>query len=140
MNHEEPDHDDGGPAGAPLRIPLVLVLRNEDGDDNMARGHADSADGQDRLTPDAVDPKHGGDREDEHDNADDAGGKQSGRCGSQSELVENRGSIVEDRVDTGPLLCEVSKDPSETGERGPYLEEHGDAGDHNALEQRLRFE
>lgn len=42
MNDKEPDHGDRRPARSCLGSPLILVLGDDDGNDDVARGHYDS--------------------------------------------------------------------------------------------------
>jgi hypothetical protein len=59
----------------------------------------------------------------EHDDADNTCRKQRGSVTSETELAEDRRSVVENGVDAGPLL-----------------EEHGDSGNDDALEHGLGLE
>jgi len=77
VNNKEPNHHDGSPTGSRLGTPLILILSDEDGNDDVAGRHADGADGQDRPPADAINPEHGRDGEDKHDDADDAGSQES---------------------------------------------------------------
>ena len=117
MDNKQPDHADGGPASGRLLVPLVDILGDDNGDDDVAGGHADGADGENRLTADAVDPEDRGDGGEEHDDADDASGEKGGGRVVKAELVEDGGGVVEDGIDARPLL-----------------EEHGDGGDDDSLE------
>lgn len=48
----------GCPSSCRLTVPLVLVPGEDDRDDEMAQGHPDGTDGQDRLASHAVDPEY----------------------------------------------------------------------------------
>lgn len=95
MDHKQPDHDDGSPSRSLLAIKVINVPRENDGNDKVAERHANCTHNENRLTTDAVDPENGGNGGDEHDDADDAGRKKTGRCLAETELLEDRGCIVE---------------------------------------------
>lgn len=103
VDDKEPDHADSRPAGRPVLGPLVDVLGHQHGNDDVAGGHADGADGQHGLAAGAVDPEHGRDSGDEHDDADDTRGQERCRVEVEAELLENEGSVIQNRVDTRPL-------------------------------------
>lgn len=64
---EQPHHDDGRPAGRVVRRPLVLVLGEDDGDDDVAGAHGHGARDEHGLAADLVDPEDHGDGGDQHD-------------------------------------------------------------------------
>ena len=72
----------------------------------MADAHGDGAEGQDGLAAQAVDVQDRWNRGHEHDDADDAGGEQTGGIGAQAERAEDLRRVVEDGVDASPLLKE----------------------------------
>lgn len=43
MHDKQPHHGDSRPTSRGLRSPLILVLRNDHGDDNVACGHCDGS-------------------------------------------------------------------------------------------------
>lgn len=93
MDDEDPDEHDGGPARCGLRRPLVGVLCYDDGDDDVAGGHADGPDREHWFPPDAIDPQHGGDCGEEHGDAHDAGRQQAGCVAAQAERHEDARSL-----------------------------------------------
>ena len=72
VHHEEPHHDDGRPARGLLVIKVINVPSQDDGNDEVAQGHADGTDAEDGLAAEAIDPKDGRDGRDEHDDSDHA--------------------------------------------------------------------
>ena len=114
---EEPDHDASSPTGALVAWPVVLEAGDDTGDDEMAGGHADGTADEDGLTTQLVDVHDGGDGGEEHDDSDDTCGEQVDRVARQAETREDGRRIVQDGVDTSPLL-----------------EEHGKCGNSDALE------
>jgi len=70
---EDPDHDDGRPAGTGVRGPVVLEGSHDAGDDEMAHTHTDGAADQDGLASELVDVHDGRDGGEPHDDADDTG-------------------------------------------------------------------
>lgn len=121
MDDEQPDHAHGRPAGRRVVVPLVDVFRDDDGDDDVARRHADGADGEDGFAADAVNPEDRGDRRDEHHDADDAGGEEGGGVFAEAELVEDGGGVVKHGVDARPLGVLLVKKNEGCGERGVGL-------------------
>jgi hypothetical protein len=61
VDDEEPDHDDGGPAGSLLVLEVVVVLCEDHCDDEVRECHTDGADGEHGLAASTVDVQHGGD-------------------------------------------------------------------------------
>lgn len=88
--------------------PLIAVFGDDDRDDDVAGCHADCADGEDGFAAYAVDVEDRRDGGEEHDDADDAGGEEGDGVGGEAEGGEDRGRVVQDGVDAGPLLEEPS--------------------------------
>ena len=107
--NEDPDHGDGGPARTNVCRPVALVSGYEDGNDEVAEGHDPSTTDQDWLTAKLVDVHDSGDGEDEHNDTDDTSSKERDGIGAKSEGLEDLRSVVEDSIDTGPLLEEHGK-------------------------------
>ena len=110
-----------------MRRPLVLVLREDDCDRDVADPHGDGADGEDGFPAQAVDVQDRGDGRDEHDDPDDARREEARRVGAEAEGAEDLGRVVEDGVDACPLLEEHGDGGhDDTAEHGHRLEEGGD--------------
>lgn len=75
---------------------MVDVASEDDSDDKVAESHADGTHGKHGLAAEAVDPKDGWDRSDEHYYADDARGQEAGCVFTKAELLENGGGVVQD--------------------------------------------
>lgn len=60
VDDEEPHHDHSGPTGALRVVEVVDVFGEDDSDDYMGYAHANGADGEDRLSANAVDVKDSG--------------------------------------------------------------------------------
>jgi hypothetical protein len=101
---EDPDEDNGGPPRGAVCGPVALALGNDARDDEVADTHDDCACDECRLAAPLVDVKHGGDGGEEHDDTDDTRGEKRGRGSVQAETAEDKGCVVKDEVDTGPLL------------------------------------
>ena len=119
MDNEEPDHDNRSPTSRLVRLPLISVLRDNDGDDDVACRHTDSADGKNGLSAEFVDIENRWNGSEEHDDSNDPCGEEGDGVRAKTEGGEDCGRVVEDCVDAGPLL-----------------EEHGDCGDDDTLEHR----
>lgn len=104
MNYKQPNHDNGAPACRLVRFPLVTVLGDDDGDDYVARCHADCADGEYGFAANLVDVEHRGDRREKHYYADDACGEERHGSGGEAKGGEYCGGVVEDCIYSGPLL------------------------------------
>ena len=148
VNDKQPDHAHGSPAGGRLLVEAVDVPGQDDGDDEVARGHADGADDEDGLPAHAVNPQHGGDGGDEHDNTDHTRREQADGRGAEAELPEDLGSVVENLEGSHrqqrepcpqePPLFIQPKTHSIDG--SPLLEEHRNRGNNNTLEHGLGLE
>jgi hypothetical protein len=95
VNDEEPDcsslsnllparnveltHDDGCPTRSFVRLPLVLISRIDDRDDEMAEAHAQGANGKSRLASHVINVKNCWNCGNQHHNADNTG-REQGRC------------------------------------------------------------
>lgn len=102
MDDEQPDHNDGSPTCGLVVLPVVLVLRGDNGDDDMAYGHTDGTNEKRGSSTPAVDPHDGGDSGDEHGNTDDTSSEETDGAVAEAELAEDDGGVVEDGVDSGP--------------------------------------
>lgn len=96
MHNEQPDHHYGSPSSRLLVVEVVNVLGKNDRDDEVAESHAEGTDREYRPASDAVDPEDGRNGGDEHDNAHDTGGEETGRRLAEAELTEDGRGIVED--------------------------------------------
>ena len=139
MNDEEPNHDDGGPAGSLRVVEVIDVLGEDDGDDYVRHAHADGSNGEDGFAAYAINVEHGGDwmrsvrlymgsgRKltscDEHDDADDACREQRGSVTGQTKLTEDGRRVVKYSINPRPLL-----------------EEHSNGSYNDALEHGLGLE
>lgn len=101
-----PDHGDCSPPSRLVRLPGIAVGGDNGGDDNVTGCHANGAYGEDRLAADAVDVENRRDGGDEHDDADDSSCEERDCYAGETEVFKNCGSVVEDRVDSSPLLEE----------------------------------
>jgi len=107
-NDEEPDHGTSSPTGtgSATNSPLVPVATDETSNDDVARRHTNSARDQDRLAAKLVDVHDGWDGGNPHDNTNDTSSKQRDGVSRKAESLEDLGGVVEDGVDTSPLLEE----------------------------------
>ena len=96
VDDKQPDHADGTPTSGLVVLPVVGVLCEDDGDDDVAGSHTNGANGQNRLASNAVDPEDSGDGCDEHDDADDASRQQLGRVAALAKLLEDGRGVVKD--------------------------------------------
>ena len=117
MDDKEPNHDDSSPTSTLVGWPLMLVLGEDDGDDEMAKTHSKSTESQSRSSSDSVNVQNGRNGCNQHYNADHAGREERDSVGRQPEGLEDLGRVVQDGVDTCPLL-----------------EEHGHSGDNDSAE------
>lgn len=81
MDDKEPYHDYCGPSRTFVSLPLVFVFGEDDGDDDMARCHADCTDDEDGFAAQFVDVENGGHGGEPHDDTNDTTCQQR-RCGS----------------------------------------------------------
>lgn len=79
-----------------MRLKLVDVLGKNHGDDEMASTHANSADSQDRLTAESVDPQDCRDGSDKHDDTDDTSGQETGGVAAETKLSKDLRGVVQD--------------------------------------------
>ena len=71
--------------------PLVPEASNQARNDEVGRCHSDGSGDEDGLSAESIDPEHGGDGEEELEDADHAGRKQ-GRCVcSEVQVLEDEG-------------------------------------------------
>lgn len=75
----------------------------------MAGCHTDGASNKNRLTAPAVNVHDCRNSGDEHDNSDDTCGQKTDRVGAQTKTVEDGWRVVQDGVDSRPLLEEHSQ-------------------------------
>ena len=68
--------------------------------------HSDCTDRQDGLATKFVDVEKRRNSGEQHNDTDDTGGEKGNGITRETEILENGGSIVEDGVDTSPLLEE----------------------------------
>lgn len=68
MDDEQPDHDNGSPTSGLVGWPLILVLGENDGDDDVAGCHTNSTDGKNGLTAKLVNIHDCWNRGEEHGN------------------------------------------------------------------------
>lgn len=106
MHHKQPDHNNGSPSSRLLVVEVVNVLGKNHCDDEVAESHADGTDREYGLASDAVDPKNGRNGGDEHDDADHAGGEETGRGLAEAKLTEDGRGIVKD-LDAWLVLLNV---------------------------------
>lgn len=120
MDNEQPDHGNGCPTSGLVLGPAVRVLGEENGDDNVASSHTNGTDNEDWLSSNSINPQHGGGSCDKHDDTDDTSSQERNSVVGLTQLLEDGGSVVEHSVDSCPLL-----------------EEHGNTGNHAALQHAL---
>lgn len=148
MNDKQPDHAHGSPTGGRLLVEAVNVPGQDDGDDEVARGHADGTDDEDGLPAHAVNPQHGGDGGDEHDDTDDTCREQADGRGAEAELLEDLGSVVENLEGSHrqqrelyiPIPLPLVQARTHGINGSPLLEEHGNRRNNNTLEHGLGLE
>lgn len=100
VHDEQPDHGHCCPAGGRVRLPLVLVLGEDDCDDDVAGGHTDGTDNEDGFATKLVNVGHSWEGRDPHDNSDDTGCEKGGGVAAEAEILEYRWRIVQNGVDT----------------------------------------
>lgn len=106
VDGEQPDEDDGGPAGVAVRGPVRHEAALDTGDDRVAHHHTDGTADQELLAAKVVEPEDGWDGEEDLEDTGDTGGEQGDSSGSEAEGLEDLGSVVQNGVDTS--LCEIN--------------------------------
>jgi hypothetical protein len=99
VHNEQPDHADSSPSSGLVVRPVIGVLGKDDGDDDVACGHANGSDGEDWATADSIDPENGGNGGDEHDDADYTGGEKLSGVAALAKLFEDGGRVVQNSID-----------------------------------------
>lgn len=97
---EEPDEDDGGPAGVAVRGPVGHEGALDAGDDGVADHHAQGTGDQKGLAAEFIQEQHRGEGEDDLDDTGDTGRQQVGGGVGETETFEDLGCVVQDGVDT----------------------------------------
>lgn len=94
MNDKDPNKNYSNPSRSAVLIKVALVRANDSRNDKVADGHARGTGDEDLLSADLVDPQHGGDGEEELDDADDAGGEEVGCVAGELHVFEDVGTGV----------------------------------------------
>ena len=94
VDDEKPNHDNSRPTSGLMVLKVVNILGENDSDDEMAKTHADSADSENGLTTQTIDPKNSGDSGDEHDDSDDSCGEERSGVVAHTELAKDGRSVV----------------------------------------------
>jgi hypothetical protein len=89
-----------------VRVPRIAVSGDDSSDDDVTGCHSDGTDGEDGLAADSVDVEDRRDGGDEHDDADNAGCEERNGDTGEPKVFENGGGVVEDCINTSPLLEE----------------------------------
>ena len=95
MDDEQPDHHNGCPSRRTMVPKVFIVLRENDGDDEVGEGHAEGSDSEHGFTAELVNVKDCGDGGEEHDDADDACREEGLRGSFETDLLEDLRRVVE---------------------------------------------
>lgn len=87
-------------------FPVVLALGHNDGDDDHGAEHANRPSQQEGLPSNSIYDHNGRNSRQHVDDADDPGSKKGNTTRIQAKALENRRSIVNDGVNSTPLLEE----------------------------------
>ena len=93
-------------------LPRVLIETRENCNDKVAGSHEEGAGDEDGLPAGLIDPYDGRNGREEHHNAYHTGGEKRDGVACQAEVPEDERCVVENGVDTGPLLEEHGQRPN----------------------------
>jgi hypothetical protein len=128
VDDKEPDHDDGRPTSSLVGRPLVFVLGENNGNDEVAKAHPEGTERQCRSSSDSVNVQDRWNSSQQHHDADDTGGQKRHRVRGQTESIEDLWRIVQNGVDAGPLLEEHGhRGHNHSAEHGHRLEKRADS-------------
>ena len=103
--HDEPvDHKHGTIARALVRPEFIAIDRNDGPDRGMGNGHVGLANREHGFSSKVVNEEHRWNGKDKVDNSDDTRGEKPDGVASQADLLEDGRGVVDDSVDSGPLL------------------------------------
>ena len=117
---KDPDEHNSNPTSSSVFSPVAFERAQDTGNDEMTATHDDGTGDQERLSSELINPQHGWNGGQEHDNTNDTRGKQGSGVTRQPQGGKDEWGIVQDEVDTGPLL-----------------EHHGQTGNGDPLECRF---
>ena len=100
MHHEQPDHSNCCPTCALVCLPLVLILRKDDGNDDMASSHADGSDNEHGLATQFVNVCNSREGRNPHHDTHNTGREERGRIAAKTEILEDGRGVVEHSVYT----------------------------------------
>lgn len=78
----------------PVRSAIAAISADDTRDDEVAGSHADGAGDEDGFAAEFVDVQHGGDGEEEFEDADDPGGEEGDGAAGEAEVLEDEGGVV----------------------------------------------
>lgn len=91
MDHKDPNEDNSNPSRDAVLIKMALVGADNARHDKVANGHARGTSDEDLLSTDLIDPEHGGNGEDEFEDADDAGSEEVCCVSGKLHVLEDEG-------------------------------------------------
>lgn len=103
-----------------MGVKRVAVDGKDGGNGGVTDGHVGLSQSQHGLSTKVVDKEDSRDGENKVDDTDDTSREDGNGAAGQANLLEDSGSVVDDRVDTGPLLQTL-----------------GGGTEHESVEQRL---
>lgn len=95
VDDKQPNHADSSPSSGLVSLKLVDVLGKNDGDDKMASTHANSANSQDRLTAESINPQDCRNGSNKHDNTNDTSGQETGSVAAEAKLSKDLRGVVQ---------------------------------------------
>ncbi len=101
-----PNQGDTDPSNNNVGWPVVLELSDDDGDGNHGKAHYHGSDEQHSLSADLIDDKHSWNSGNQENNTSNTSGEKGLGSASQSQRLEDVGGVVNNSVDTRPLLEE----------------------------------
>ena len=104
MNDKQPDHNHGCPSRRTVVLKVFIVPGEDDSDDEVREGHAESSDCENGFAAETVDVEDCGDGSDEHDNTDHACCEEGLRGSLETDLFEDLRRVVEDLGEV-KLIC-----------------------------------
>lgn len=95
VNDKQPNHANRRPACCRLLVKAVDVPCENYCNNDVAGGHANGTNSQHGLSTDPINPQHGRNSSNEHDNANNACCQQTRRCRTQPELTKDLRGVIQ---------------------------------------------
>lgn len=92
INHENPDENDSSPSRRRIIFPSPAITADDPRDDEVTHSHANRARYENIPSAELVYPEHGGNGEEEFDDADDAGGEKGRFVAVKADSLEDHGA------------------------------------------------